>query len=579
MRLVRRTFRTPRRFHRRFDSSASPPRTTRTTRTTGGIGAVATALATVGLLAACGASSPATSTNSSEPVSGGSLTYAIDTAPTCFDIHASSQDITAEIQRNVFDSLVAEDSHGEFHPWLATSWDISPDLRTYTFHLRKGVTFTDGSAFDATAVKLNFDHIVAKTTKSQYAASLIAGYTGTQVLDRYTARVTFSAPLAPFLQAASTAYLGFYSPKTLATAADKLCAGGPAAVGTGPFAFTSYTRGQSVVLTRNPAYNWAPPTAKHTGRAYLDSVTFRILPENSTRVGALTSGQVDLARAIPAANVRAVEADHSLSLLRADAGGGTYGLYLNTTLAPFTDERVRLAVQRGIDVGTDVATVYFGQYERAWSVLSPVTPSYSRSLEGRWPYDPARANALLDQAGWTGRDAQGYRTKDGKRLTIEWPAPPPELVREQRAILAQAIQADLKKIGIEVTHPTFDIGTYIDRFYAGKDQILDASWARYEPDILRLFFNSASDPAAGGENASYIKDPDIDAWTNAGASTLDAKVRDDDYAKVQRRVIDLGLVVPIYVPRALLGAATYVHGVAFDTNAWPTFYDGWRDKK
>jgi peptide/nickel transport system substrate-binding protein len=532
-------------------------------------------VAAVLALAGCGGGSAAPS--SSTPISGGSLTYAIDTAPTCFDPHVSGQDITAEIDRNVFDSLVSVDAKAQFHPWLATSWEAAPDLTSYTFHLRHDVTFTDGEPFDAAAVKANFDHIVAPTTKSRYAASLLGPYAGTELLDQYTAKVDFSRPFAPFLQAASTAYLGFYSPKALTANADKLCAGGPANVGSGPFIFKSYTKNQSVVLTRNPAYRWAPETARHDGPAYLDTLTFRILPEDSVRVGALSSGQVDVARALPPVNVPAVSKDGDLRVMRAAVPGSVYSIYLNTGLAPFDDPRVRSAVQLGINIDQDVKTVYFGQYQRAWSPMSPSTPAYDTSLEKSWPYNPKRAGELLDEAGWTGRDGQGFRTRNGSRLTVVWPAPPREYVREQRDVLAQAIQQDLAKLGVEVTHPSFAIGEYTTQAYSGKFHMLDLAWARFDPDVLRLFFDSASGPPTG-QNASFLRDADVDSWLAAGAASLDPAVRADAYGKVQHKVVDVAAVVPMYVETAIIGSSRRVRDLALDPNTWTLFHDAWLDR-
>ncbi|MCX4745003.1 ABC transporter substrate-binding protein [Kitasatospora sp. NBC_01287] len=533
------------------------------------------------LLAACGGTgtkTTASGTDGGKPVQGGSLTYATDTEPISFDIHVSQQDATGAIQRNVFDSLVHQDAKGDFQPWLATSWDIAPDFTSYTFHLRPGVKFTDGTPFDANAVKVNFDRIVAKDTKSQYAASLLGPYTGSQVIDAQTVKVSFSKPFAPFLQAASTAYLGFYSPKAIAENGTKLGQGGPVDVGTGPFIFSSYTKGQSAVFTRNPDYDWAPKDAAHQGPAYLDKLTVRFLTEDSVRVGALQSGQVQVADPIPPADVKSVQGDSRLRTVSTQAPGANYALVLNTTKTPLNDPLVRQAVQRGIDVDTDVKSVYFGVNQRAWSPLSPTTPDYDKSLENSWPYDPALANKDLDQAGWTGRDAQGYRTKDGQRLTLEWPLPPAEYVREQRDTLGQAIQADLKKVGIEVTRPRQDIGTYIANTYGGKEAIADYSWARFDPDVLRLYFNSASSPATGGENATFYQDSQLDTWTNTGEATLDAATRQDVYGKTQQRAIDLGLIVPLYVRTDVVGATSQVHGLTADPNTWLNFHDAWLAK-
>ncbi|MCK9878613.1 ABC transporter substrate-binding protein [Frankia sp. Ag45/Mut15] len=530
------------------------------------------------LLAACSSGGGSTADRATTPVHGGSLTFATDTEPINFDIHVSPQDVTALIQRNVFDSLVYQDAKGALRPWLASSWEISPDVRSYTFHLRQGVKFSDGTSFDAAAVKANFDHVVAKSTKSQYAASLLGPYAGTEVIDPQTVKISFTRAFAPFLQAASTAYLGFYSPKTLAANAAKLSAGGPTSVGTGPFVFTSYTKGQSVVLTRNPAYAWAPQGAGHTGPAYLNTLTIRFLRENSVRVGALTSGQIDVAGSLPPANVRTVSANSGLQVLRRDAAGGNYNIYPNISRAPLNDEKLRKALQLGINLSTDVQTVYFGQYKRAWSPIGALTPSYSSAVENSWPYDAARANQLLDQAGWTGHDSAGYRTKDGKRLTLRWPIVP-SLIREQRDVLGQAIQADLRRIGVEVVRPSLDPGTYIDAIYSGDYDLLDLSWARYEPDVLRLAFHSKSTAASGGQNISFLNDPQVDTWTETGEGTFDQKVRDQVYAQTQQRVIEQAAVIPVYTPTYIVGAAKYVRDLGFDTNAWPRFYDVWRDKK
>jgi len=527
------------------------------------------------LAASCSSSSGGATVSDGKPESGGSVTYAVDTEPTSWNIHVSPQDITGEITRNVFDSLVSVDEKGGVHPWLATSWKSTADLKSYTFTLRRDVTFTDGTPFDAAAVKANFDHIVSKSTKSLLAVNLIGPYTGTDVIDRYTAKVNFSKPFAPFLQAASTSYLGFYSPKALTDKADQLAGGGSAAVGTGPFVFTSYTKGQQAVFTRNPAYKWAPDTAAHAGPAYLDRLTVRFLPESSVRVGALTSNQVQVSRAIPAGQVSTVKSSGALQLLRRDQPGGSYNLYLNASKAPFNDQRVRRAVQRGIDIATDVRTVYRNTYERAWSPISPTTVGYDASLKGSWPYDPALAGRLLDEAGWTGRDAQGYRTKDGKRLTVEWPLLPAQYVRDNRIVLGEAIQADLKKIGVEVSRPTLDNGTYVERAYGGKVDILDNAFARLDPDVLWALFSSASAPAAGGQNATFLADDQLDQWTEQGRATADPATRISVYGKVQQRAISLATVVPIYVPSSAVGAAKKVQGLTFDASTWITFHDAW----
>ena len=532
--------------------------------------------ALVPVLEACGASSTGSAKSAgSTPVKGGTVIYAVNTEPVSWDIHVSSQDITGEIQRNVFDSLVAEDANGAFHPWLASSWTVSTDLKTYIFKLREDVKFTDGTAFDAHSVKVNFDRIVNPATKSDLAASLLGPYKGTTVVDAHTVKVEFSEPFAPFLQAAATAYLGFYSPAAISAHGSTLGSGGPNDIGTGPFTFTSYTKGESAVFARNPGYAWPPANAGRTGAAYLDGVTIRFLSEDATRVGALTSGQVQAARAVPPVDVKTLAATPSVTLVHRDNPGGVYNIFLNASKAPFDDENVRKAVLHGINIAEDVQSVYFGQYQRAWSPLSPATPDYDSSLANSWNYDQATANSLLDQAGWTGRDKNGYRTKNGTTLTVDWPVLPAEYITDQRDVLGQAIQADLKKIGIQVNRPAPDIGTYLQQVYGGKTDFVDFSWARFEPDVLWLLFNGASTPSTGGQNATFVKDPQLTAWTNQGRATLDAATRKTVYAEVQQRIIELAYVVPVYVPETIIGVSNTLNGLEFDPQPWALFYNVW----
>ncbi|GAA3567292.1 ABC transporter substrate-binding protein [Amycolatopsis ultiminotia] len=529
----------------------------------------------LGILAtACSATASPTGEEAT-PVSGGTLTVALATQPGCMDSQVSQQGVTNTINRNVLDSLVSQDGSGGYHPWLAASWDISPDLTRYTFHLRHDVTFTDGTAFDAEAVKTNFARIVAPATRSQFAAGLLGPYAGTDVVDRYTVAVRFTKPFAPFLAAAATPNLGFYSPKALAERGGELCGGGPAAVGTGPFTFTSFGKGQGAVLTRNPAYRWAPATAAHPGPAYLDEIDFRFLPEESVRVGTLTSGQVDVALAVPPSNIATLRDTPSVRILQRDVPGSGYNLYLNTAIAPLDDQRVRNAVQRATDLDADVRTVFFGQYNRAWSPLSPSTVGYDKAAEHSWPFDPGMADHLLDSAGWTGRDGAGYRTRNGVRLTIDWPALPADYTTNGNATLAQAVQADLKQVGIELTRTPYDIGTYLRKIHAGQLAAADAGWSATDPDLLRLFFNSADDPAHGGQNVTRFDDPELDAWTSAAAATLDPARRSDLYRKVQARVLELGLVVPLYTPSTVVGTGSRVQGIGFDAAAQPAFFDAW----
>ncbi|KUL23666.1 ABC transporter substrate-binding protein [Streptomyces regalis] len=504
------------------------------------------------------------------PHSGGSLVYATNQEPDCWDPHTSAQDITAFVQRPVFDSLVYQAPNGDLEPWLAEKWTIGDGGRSYVFTLRRGVTFHDGTPVDAAAVKANLDHITARSTRSQYAAGLLGPYRDTTVKSRYVVEVRFTRPYAPFLQAAGTTYLGIESPASLKAGADKLCAG-TTAVGSGPFKAASYVRGQQRGYTRNAAYAWAPSGAGHSGPARLSSFTIRFITEDATRVGALTSGQVDAAAEPPAQQIGTVKRDARLSVVSKDVPGAVDAFYLNTRSTLFSDIRVRRAFQHAVDLDTVVRSVFQGTASRAWSALSPTTPhSYDASLKNSWPYDPKLAARLLDQAGWTGRDSQGYRTKNGRTLTVVAP------VYGEPSLFSQAVQGSLKKAGIELdlaaSTDATEVSTLLDK---GKYDLVETSWARADGDILGHFFLSSQTSEGGGHNFSRLADPQVDTWLEQAEAAQDPEAREAAYAKVQRRTIDQAVVVPAYVVRSTVGVNKRVHGLRLGISAWPEFYPAW----
>ena len=480
------------------------------------------------------------------------------------DPQTSQLDVSAMVQRAALDSLVFQEADGSFSPWLAESWEIEDDGAAYVFTLRDDVTFHDGEPFDAAAVKANFDRIADPETASAQAASMLGGefYAGTEVVDEHTVRVSFTQPYAPFLQAASTALLGFYSPAVLEESADQLKAGGPGiTVGTGPFELTEYTPDQEIVYTRNEDYAWGPHDA---GAANFETLRVEILPEASVRVGVVESGEADLASQLPP-NL-ATDLDDALTVDANEYPGLPYSLYLNEKYGVFADERVREAFSRAIDIDTSVEEIYFGQFPRAWSILGSTTPGYDASLEGSWPYDVSEAEALLDEAGWTERDSEGYRTKDGERLSARWIAWTP--VPDDRAALANAIQSDLKAVGFEVVREVLEPGAYNEQYGPKTFDLTDWGFSGVDPDLLRSHLHTD-----GFQNASQVSDAELDALLEAGVATSDVAERAGIYADVQQWNAEHVAIVPLYSPSLITAVSDSVTGLAYDLYGRPLFYD------
>ncbi|MGV8884834.1 MAG: ABC transporter substrate-binding protein [Microbacteriaceae bacterium] len=516
------------------------------------------------VLSGCAASAP------SQQV----LTYAIEGANLSaghMDPHSSQLDVSALVQRNVLDSLIAQDVDGSFVSWLATSWTVSDDQLHYEFTLRDDVTFTDGEKFDAAAVKANFDHVTAEKTASAQAANMIGysadggSYENTEVVSDYVVRVNFTKPYAPFLQAVSTAQLGMYSPAVLKSKADELKTGGPGiTVGSGPFILSEYTPDQQLVYTANPEYNWAPANAAHTGASDLDELVIRILPETSVRTGALTSGEVQVAGNITPSEVAAVKSDFAVSSV--ELPGIPYSLYLNETHGVFADPKVREAFSLGSDIDAAVDTIFDGVYPRAWSILGPTTPnSYDASLEGSWPFDPKKAATLLDEAGYTTMDSEGYRTKNGVRLSARWIAWTP--IPDDRAALADVIQSDLKKIGFEIKREALEPAAYNEQYGPKTFDLTDWGFSGVDADALRSHLHTD-----GFQNASQVSDPMIDNLLDEAVAVSDPAKRASLYEEVQQWNAKTDAIVPLYVPSFITAASKTIKGLTFDLYGRPLFY-------
>ncbi|GAA4967105.1 peptide/nickel transport system substrate-binding protein [Nonomuraea thailandensis] len=505
-------------------------------------------------LAACGAQPAA------DQAAPASLTWAIETQPITLNPQQWAQNKVRLLVFNQFDALLTRKEDGSFGPWLATAWKVSDDGLTYTLTLRDDVTFHDGTTFDAASVKANLDQFRVPGYNPGVAAIQLRAFKEAKVISPATLEITLKERDALFLDFLASPYAGQVSPKSLKSAKD-LKFGGPDLVGTGPFILDRYVQGQEIHYRRNPAYRWPPDGAAHQGPAHLSEITYRFLPEASVRVGALTSGQVQVIEGVPATEAGLIKNDPGLSLQTALNSGTSFSYYFNTSHAPFDDQRVREAFREAVDVDAVLRAVYQGTATRAWSIVGKAGTFYDASLENTYGGDPAKANALLDAAGWKQRDAQGYRVRDGRRLTVRTVASA-AFVRDRRDILAQAIQAQVKQnAGIDFQVRIVDQGT--------AQKALD-------DDAYEIFENSRGDsdagaalnlilPSDGAINRTRFSSPRVDKWLAEAGAASDQARRKELYIRVQQEVVrEKAVVFPIYVPADQIAAQKSVQGLRFD---------------
>jgi peptide/nickel transport system substrate-binding protein len=529
--------------------------------------AVSLAAAVVALLAVWGAAGVMADQAAVAARAGGTLNFGISTDTAIIDPSITGSSITALIARNVVDSLVGQAEDNRFTPWLAERWEVNGDNTRYTFHLRPGVTFSDGTPLDAAAVKYNFDRILDPKTTSSYAKSLLGPVDKVAALDDRTVLITYRQPFAPLLQGLSLPYLGIQSPAYLRKAGNTT----NSVVGSGPFVLEAFTKGSGSRLSRRAGYAWGPGYAAHTGPAYLDAIVFKYLPEASVRLGALTSGQVQAIDDVPPASFRSVQADDRLQVVTRGNPGVNRSLFLNTSKGPLADLRVRRAFQSAVDVASAVKAAYFGILKPADNILAPATLYYDPTIASEWGLDLEKANRLLDGAGWAQKDAAGIRrTKNGQRLTLDF-VYDSAAVSASDVTLAEAIQYSVKKAGFELRLDPLDAGGYAARTAANDYDLASFYFVRAEPDILRTVFHSSYIPPNGADVARVSS---LDEKLSKAVGVSDAERR-RLYGEIQRQIIEEAYAVPLYVAAYRLAAAKRLHGISWATNAKPSFYDAW----
>ncbi len=518
-------------------------------------------------LAGCAGASTSTATQD-----GGTLVYASgDAEPTCLDPHVGGNYPQALISTQYLEPLVGRDDDGTITPWLATDWTVSGDGLTWDFTLRDDVTFTDGTPFDAAAVKTNIEHLQDPDTASSTGYLAVAKVAEVEVVSATDARFHLSEPDAALLESLSQQWTAMESPAGIARGQEANC---QAPIGTGPFIVESWTPQESVMLVRNDSYNSPGPQAQHDGPAYLDAIEWRFIPDAATRQAALLSGEVNVIDNPQPDAIVAAEASTDTTHIDAPRPGSVNRIELNTGQAPFDDIRVREAFVRAADPDPGIESLYLGTVTRSYSLLSSSEPT-GISDESLFTTDVDEANDLLDDAGWTERDADGIRMKDGQRLTVRFPVSTNQSVAAEQSLFEQ-IQANEAAVGFDVILTPMNLSDWYAALAANEYEAVSAPYTKVGPDVLRTLYDSDGIvPAPSGyfANHAQLSDPDLDALLQQAAATSDDAERTDLYAQAQQIVLDSYAVLPLYDQQNhfLVRGATGV--TTLGTVATPTFID------
>ncbi len=367
----------------------------------------------------------------------GSITLAMQLEPPHLDpTSAAAQAIDSVVYSNIFEGLTRFMGDGSIVPGLATSWDISADGLTYTFHLAPGVRFHDGTAMDGEDVKFSLDRARAEDSTNAQKA-LFAGITDVTVIDAVTVQVTLAEPNGNFLFNMAWGDAVIVAPESI----DDITTN---PIGTGAFKFTGWVQGDSISIERNDDY-WGTP-------AILDSATFKFISDPTAAFAAVMAQDVDVFSGFPAPeNLPQFEADARFQVLVGSTEGETI-LSTNNLMPPLDNVLVREAIAHAIDRQAIIDGAMFGYGTPIGTHFAPHNPAYV-DLTGQSAYDPDKARALLAEAGFP----------DGFETTLK--LPPPSYARRGGEIIA----AQLRAVGIETEISNLEWAQWLEEVFRGKD--------------------------------------------------------------------------------------------------------------
>lgn len=454
-----------------------------------------------------------------------------------YDPHRSTARSAAEILFMVGDTLVALDYDLKtVKPGLAKSWTVSEDGLLYTFKLKEGVKFCSGKEFTAQDVVDTITRWRDPATKG--VVTWRAGpLKEIRAKDKYTVEYELTKPYSELLFQMTQHFHTIINVDQAKQLGDDF--GVKALDGTGPFCFDSWAPRNQTVLTKHKGYNWGPDFYKNK-EPQVDKITWKIVPEESTRVASLQTGQADASQYVPYWSIDQFKANNKMTVTQAEAYYWTYFMGMKVTREFMQDVRVRKAMNLAIDVAAITDAVTFGYATPATSYIDRNVLDFNEAVsEEPFRYDPKAAQALLEEAGWkVGSD--GFRTKDGKKLELQVYGFNDGTWRQ----IVEAAQSDLRKVGIDLQLQLFDATVVWGKLATQEFDVYTMSFPYVSTgDAMNLYFRSANIPTP---NRANWKDAETDAWLEAGSAALTDKERKENFGKVLAKVQDNALMVPLY---------------------------------
>lgn len=533
---------------------------------------VAAAVTAVAAMALTGCANGASPAADAKPIDGGTVVYAHQQEPACVFGGWIEQ---AYLSYQVLDSLTSLDEDGTAVPWLAESWTASDDGLDWTFELKDGVSFTDGTPLTASAIAYNVDYWLGGGNST--AQVWLEGYVeSAEAVDETTVQLHLAKPYPLLPETLAQGYFGIQSQQALETRSDEQNCEQP--IGTGAFTVKKWHRGENIILERNDDYTSWPANAKNEGPSLVESVDWRFVPDGTTRAAALKSDEVDAIYDVPSIEWENLDAG-GYELHKFVTPGRPQQLAFNTVEGPFADESVRKAFAYSLDRETLVETIGQGVIPFDGNgAVSQATPGYSQKAADTYSFDIATAKSLLDNAGWSDENADGYRVKDGEVLEITLPYGAGSIINAEGASILQGVAEQAKAAGFKVTLVPVPQSEFFAGAYSQPDErdIYAGYWTSVTSGILWINWRSNLPESPNGNNAAFYNSPELEQIILDANSAADIDEQNALYQKAQEYIADHALSIGLYDRLSTLAVSPFLKDVWQEhSQGGPVFHDAY----
>ncbi len=479
---------------------------------------------------------------------GGRVVRAMTSEPANLDPQGPPSSGLNLILPYLFDTLVVRDATNQIHPLLAEHWAMGEQGKVLTMTLKANVTFHDGTPLDADAVLRTFRRLAETGTASPIYDG-IQQIRSVDVVDAHTVRFQFAEPSPTFWSTISMPYASILSPDSIEQATtdpDRPL------VGSGPFRLRSWDPGRAITLESNPDYAWSPPIVENQEAPHLAELTFRIIPDATTQLLALQSGEVDILFVNQPEHLRALENDQEITLHSAVLNSLVY-LGFNCAKPPLDEPAIRRALSHAVDKQEILDLALGGIGQVAFAPLPPTLEGFDSGLQTYASgYDPDQAIKGLETAGFTRTVDNGWE-RATQTLALELLIS----TRAPNADIAALLQSQFKAVGVPVIIRQVDSRAVMQTTAEGAYDLLLWRYDWNDPDALRIFFSS---PRIGRTNRIYYSNPLVDALLEEGAHTLDNTARQRIYSEAQRLMLLDAPLQPLYNPVDVIAVRNRVVG-------------------